>query len=124
MEYTTQEMDELPIQRASNPFKIQGYLWRLADMSRPQRRRRQKNERGGALNAYLAMKSGRNVGRKLSGWLKRFKKKQRGGGMGKFSAAKAPLAATLGTGLHLGKFLGKSLLKLLGVQLKKKYKYR
>ena len=75
MEYTTQEMDELLIQRASNPFKNQGYLWRLADMSRPQRRRRQKNQRGGALNAYLAMKSGRNVGRKLSGWLKRFKKK-------------------------------------------------
>ena len=98
-------MDELPIHRASNPFKNQGYLLRLADMPRSQRRRRRrKRQRGG----------------RLSGWVR----KQQGGGMGTFSAAKVPIAATLDAGFHIGKSLGKTLLKLMGVSLKKKYKYR
>ena len=32
--------------------------------------------------------------------------------------------ATLGTGYRIGKFLGKNLFKLLGMEMKKKYKYR
>ena len=46
------------------------------------------------------------------------------GGVGKFSAAKAPIFATLGTGYQIGKFLGRNLLKLMGMEMKKKYKYR
>ena len=46
------------------------------------------------------------------------------GGVGKFSAAKAPIFATLGTGYQIGKFLGKNLLKLMDMEMKKKYKYR
>ena len=122
-------MDDLPINRASNPFKNQGYMLRLARKRsqgmlgrrrRRRRRRQRKSQRGGALNAYIAMKSGQKIGRKLAGWLK----KQRGGGMGKFSAAKAPIFATLGTGYRIGKFLGKNLFKLLGMEMKKKYKCR
>ena len=67
-------MDDLPINRASNPFKNQGYMLR------------------------------------------------RGGG-GKFSAAKVPIFGTLGTGYKIGKFLGKNFFKLLGMKMKKKYKY-
>ena len=128
-------MDDLPINRASNPFKNQGYLLRLArqriqGMPGRHRHRARKSQRGGALNAYIAMKSGQKIGRKLDGWFKRNKKlagwikKQRGGGVGKFSAAKAPILGTLGTGYRIGKFLGKNLLKLLGMEMKKKYKYR
>ena len=93
------------------------------------RHRARKSQRGGALNAYIAMKRGQKIGRKLDGWFKRNKKlagwikKQRGGGVGKFSAAKAPILGTLGTGYQIGKFLGKNLLKLLGMEMKKKYKY-
>ena len=128
-------MDDLPINRASNPFKNHGYLLRLArqrirGMPGRRRHRARKSQRGGALNAYIAMKRGQKIGRKLDGWFKRNKKlagwvkKQRGGGVGKFSAAKAPILGTLGTGYQIGKFLGKNLLKLLGMEMKKKYKYR
>ena len=126
-------MDDLPINRASNPFKNQGYMLRLARqrgggmLGRRSSgcRRQRKRQRGGALNAYMAMKSGQKIGRKLDGWFKRNKKlagwikKQRGGGVGKFLAAKAPIFATLGTGYRIGKFLGKNHLKLLGMEMKK-----
>ena len=128
-------MDDLPINRASNPFKNQGYLLRLArqriqGMPGRRRHRARKSQRGGALNAYIAMKGGQKIGRKLDGCFKRNKKlaewikKQRGGEMGKFSAAKAPILGTLGTGYQIGKFLGKNLIKLMGMEMKKKYKYR
>ena len=72
-------MDDLPINRASNPFKNQGYLLRLArqriqGMPGRRRHRARKSQRGGALNAYIAMKSGQKTGRKLDGWFKRNKK--------------------------------------------------
>ena len=89
-------MDDLPINRASNPFKNQGYMLRLA------------RERGGGM-----------LGRRSSG--RRRRRRQRGGG--KFSAAKVPIFGTLGTGYKIGKFLGKNLFKLLGMKMKKKYKY-
>lgn len=67
-------MDELPIQRASNPFKNQGYLLRLIDMPRPfRRRRRRRNQRGGVFAAYAARKHGRKTGRKLVGLMKKYK---------------------------------------------------
>ena len=72
--YKTQEMDELPIQRASNPFKNQGYLLRLIDMPRPyRRRRRRRNQRGGVLALLAARKHGRKTGHKLVGWMKKYK---------------------------------------------------
>ena len=131
-------MDDLPINRTSNPFKNQGYMLRLARQRgsgmlgrrSSGRRRQRKRQRGGALNAYIAMKNGQKIGRKLDGWFRRQKKlagwinKQRGGGVGKFSAAKVPIFATLGTGYRIGKFLGKNLFKLLGMEMKKKYKYK
>ena len=91
-------MDDLPINRASNPFKNQGYMMRLA------------RQRGGGM-----------LGRRSSG-RRRQRRRQRGGG--KFSAAKVPIFETLGTGYQIGKFLGKNLFKLLGMKMKKKYKYR
>ena len=123
-------MDDLPINRASNPFKNQGYILRLARQRGGGRRRQRKRQRGGGLNAYIAMKSGQKIGKKLDGWFRRQKKlagwikKQRGVGVGKFSAAKVPILGTLGTGYQIGKFLGKNLFKLLGMEMKKKYKYR
>ena len=91
-------MDDLPINRASNPFKNQGYMMRLA------------RQRGSGM-----------LGRRSSG-RRRQRRRQRGGG--KFSAAKVPIFGTLGTGYQIGKFLGKNLFKLLGMKMKKKYKYR
>ena len=57
-------MDDLPVNRASNPFKNQGYMLRLARQRGSGmlgrrcsgRRRQRKRQRGGALNAYIAMK--------------------------------------------------------------------
>ena len=71
-------MDDLPINRASNPFKNQGYMLRLARQRgggmlgrrSSGRRRQRKRQRGGALNAYMAMKSGQKIGRKLDGMIK------------------------------------------------------
>ena len=111
-------MDDLPINRASNPFKNQGYLLSLArqriqGMPGRRRHRARKSQRGGALNAYIAMKRGQKIGRKLDGWFKRNKKlagwikKQRGGGVGKFSAAKALILGTLGTGYRIGNSLAR-----------------
>ena len=91
-------MDDLPINRASNPFKNQGYMMRSA------------RQRGGGM-----------LGRRSSG-RRRQRRRQRGGR--KFSAAKVPIFGTLGTGYQIGKFLGKNLFKLLGMKMKKKYKYR
>ena len=83
-------MDDLPINRASNPFKNQGYTTRLA------------RQRGGGM-----------LGRRSSG-RRRQRRRQRGGG--KFSAAKVPIFGTLGTGYQIGKFLGKNLFKLMGMK--------
>ena len=119
-------MDDLPINRASNPFKNQGYMMRLVRQRGggmlgrrgSGRRRHQRRQRGGNLNAYITLRGGRKVGKKLAGWIRR----QRGGG--KFSAAKVPILGTLGTGYQIGKFQGNNLFKLLGLKMKKKYKYR
>ena len=92
-------MDELLLNRASNPFKNQGYMMRLA------------RQRGGGM-----------LGRRSSGRRRRQRRRQRGGG--KFLAAKVPIFGTLGTGYQIGKFLGKNLFKPLGMKMKKKYKYR
>ena len=51
-------MDELPINRASNPFKNQGYMLRLA------------GQRGGGM-----------LGRRSSGRRRRQRRRQRGGGI-------------------------------------------
>ena len=94
-------MDELPLNRASNPFKNQGYMLRLA------------RQRGDGM-----------LGRRSSGRRRhrRQRRCQRGGG--KFSAAKVPIFGTLGTGYKIGKFLGKNLFKLMGMKMKRNYKYR
>ena len=52
---------------------------------------------------------------------RRQRRRQRGGG--KFSATKVSIFGTLGTGYKIGKFLGKNLFKLMGMKMKKKYKY-
>ena len=96
-------MDELPLNRASNPFKNQGFMLRLA------------RQRGGGMLGRCS--SGRRRRRH-----RRQRRSQRGGG--KFSAAKVPIFGTLGTGYKIGKFLGKNLFKLMGMKMKKKYKYR
>ena len=93
-------MDDLPTNRASNPFKNQGYMMRLA-----------RQRRGGMLGRRSSSRRRR-----------RQRRRQRGGG--KFSAAKVPIFGTLGTGYQIGKFLGKNLFKLLGMKMKEKYKYR
>ena len=69
-------------------------------------------------------RGGGMLGRRSSGRRRhrRQRRSQRGGG--KFSAAKVPIFGTLGTGYQIGKFLGKNLFKLLGMKMKKKYKYR
>ena len=61
-------MDDLPINRASNPFKNQGYMLRLARQRGGGRRRQRKRQRGGGLNAYIAMKSGQKNWKK-TGWM-------------------------------------------------------
>ena len=61
------------------------------------------------------------LGRRSSG-RHRQQRRQRGGG--KFSAAKVPIFGTLGTGYKIGKFLGKNLFKLMGMKMKRNYKYR
>ena len=66
-------------------------------------------------------RGGGMLGRRSSG-RRRQRRRQRGGG--KFLAAKVPIFGTLGTGYQIGKFLGKNLFKLLGMKMKKKYKYR
>ena len=91
-------MDELPINRASNPFKNKGYMMRIV------------GQRGGGM-----------LGR-CSSDRRRQRRRQRGGG--KFSAAKVPIFGTLGTGYKIGKFLGKNLFKLMGMKMKRNYKYR
>ena len=66
-------MDDLPINRASNPFKNQGYMMRLARQRgggmlgrrSSGRRRQRRRQRGGNLNAYIAMRGGRKVGKNL-----------------------------------------------------------
>ena len=93
-------MDELPLNRASNPFKNQGYMLRLA------------RQRGGGM-----------LGRRSSGRRRHRRQRRRQRGGGKFSAAKVPIFGTLGTGYQIGKFLGKNLFKLMGMKMKKKYKY-
>ena len=92
-------MEELSINRASNLFKNQGYMLRLA------------GQRGGGM-----------LGRRSSG--RRHQQRRQRGGSGKFSAAKVPIFGTLGTGYKIRKFLGKNLFKLMGMKMKKKYKYR
>ena len=67
-------MDDLPKNRASNPFKNQGYMLRLA---------RQRGDR--------------MLGRRSSGRRRRRRRRRQRGG-GKFSAAKVPIFGTLGTG--------------------------
>ena len=91
-------MDDLPINRASNSFKNQGYMMRLARQRGGGRRRQRRRQRGGnTFNTYMAIKSGQKIGKKLDGWFRRQKKlagwirRQRGGGVGKFSAAKVPI---------------------------------
>ena len=122
-------MDELPINRASNPFKNQGYMMKLAtqrggDMLGRRssgRRRQRRRQRGGGTSSERfreIVSPGYRFGKKLAGWFRR----QRGGGQ--FSAAKVPIFGTLGTGYQIGKFLGKNLFKLLGMKMKKKYKCR
>ena len=93
-------MDELPLNRASNPFKNQGYMLRLA------------RQRGDGMLGRRSSSRRRH---------RRQRRCQRGGG--KFSAAKVPIFGTLGTGYQIGKFLGKNLFKLMGMKMKKKYKY-
>ena len=93
-------MDELPTNRASNPFKNQGYMLRLA------------GKRGGGM-----------LGRRSSSRRRRRQRRSQRGG-GNFSAAKVPIFGTLGTGYKIGKFLCKNLFKLMGMKMKKKYKYR
>ena len=68
-------------------------------------------------------RGGGMLGRRSSGRRRhrRQRRSQRGGG--KFSAAKVPIFGTLGTGYQIGKFLGKNLFKLMGMKMKKQYKY-
>ena len=94
-------MDELPLNRASNPFKNQGYMLRLA------------RQRGGGM-----------LGRRSSGRPRHRRQRRCQRGRGKFSAAKVPIFGTLGTGYQIGKFLAKNVFQLIGMKMKKKYKYR
>ena len=77
----------------------------------------------------LGLKSARQrgggmLGRRSRGRRRHRRQRRRQRGGGKFSAAKVPIFGTLGTGYKIGKFLGKNLFKLLGMKMKKKYRYR